>query len=256
MNAPVLRQMVRGPVSAAGARAGIARVKALPARVLPRRAPDDLRVRPHEIEAAPALELFSVGGIEHLIILPLIGFPHGLSAPVCLFAGCGHRCACGRGRLSRFRRFRRLRRLRRTARPLRRLGRLDGVGGVNRADLLLVLGVIDEVCILVDFPILIINQLADFFNRISIGLFTVFVGNFAAFLADFDHSMAGALLCGRIFIEQTHRHNAVAAILAHVLLAGLDGLAATVSADGIVADVLITNFILIYKHFQEKFLRK
>ena len=54
---------------------------------------------------------------------------------------------------------------------------------MNRADLLLVLGVIDEVCILIDFPILIINQLADFFNRISIGLFTVFVGNFAAFLA-------------------------------------------------------------------------
>lgn len=109
---------------------------------------------------------------------------------------------------------------------------------MDRADLLLILGVIDEVCILIDFPVLIINQLADFFNRISVGLFTVFVGNFAAFLADFDHSMAGALLCGRIFIEQTHRHNAVAAILAHVLLAGLDGLAAAVSADGIVADVL------------------
>ena len=83
----------------------------------------------------------------------------------------------GLRRLSRFRRFRRLRRERRIGRALRRLGRLNGFSSVDGADLLLILGIVDEVCILVDFPILIINQLADFFNRISIGLFTVFVIN-------------------------------------------------------------------------------
>ena len=82
VNLPALGQAVVRPVPAARGRAGIARVKLTPAAVILGGEPDDLRVGTHEEIFSPAFELFPVGGVEHLIILPLIGFPHR-SDPQC-----------------------------------------------------------------------------------------------------------------------------------------------------------------------------
>ena len=59
------------------------------------------------------------------------------------------------GGLRQLGRFRRLRQERRIGRALRRLGRLNGFSSVDGADLLLILGIVDEVCIAVDFQFLL-----------------------------------------------------------------------------------------------------
>ena len=73
---PPLRQALFGPLAAAGAAAGVAAVIGFPAPVLSGCVPDHLGIRPHQGIAAPALQFLSAGGVDHLIVLPLVCNPH------------------------------------------------------------------------------------------------------------------------------------------------------------------------------------
>ena len=75
---PALRQMVVGPVAAAGRGTHISCVILLPAGVVMGGVPDHLGVRTHQGVLTPALQTLTVRGIQNLIIFPCIGNPnHG-----------------------------------------------------------------------------------------------------------------------------------------------------------------------------------
>ena len=73
---PALRQLFAElPVSAAGVAAHIGGLRRVPQGGVGL-GPDHLRVRTAQHDVAPALQLFAVAGVQHLIIAPLIAKKH------------------------------------------------------------------------------------------------------------------------------------------------------------------------------------
>ena len=67
---PAIRQLMLGPVTAAGIGADITGIVALPFRRAVRGVPDDLGIGPHQNVLAPALQALAVGRIQNPIIFP------------------------------------------------------------------------------------------------------------------------------------------------------------------------------------------
>ena len=73
---PVLRQLALVPTAASGLAAAVAGVPVVPVGVAPGGVPYGLGVRAHQIETAPALQLFTLRAVDELKVLPFIRYPH------------------------------------------------------------------------------------------------------------------------------------------------------------------------------------
>ena len=80
-DAPLFGKIEEFPLSASLLGTVIVGVGALPARQAPLCVPDHLGVRPHQLIGAPALQLFSGGGVQHLIVFPSVCDPHVFTCP-------------------------------------------------------------------------------------------------------------------------------------------------------------------------------
>ena len=78
-NFPFFRQLFGVPLTAAGIAAGIAGIVFPPAVMIFGCLPDHLRVGTHQGILPPALQLFSSGAVQHLIVFPITCDPHALS---------------------------------------------------------------------------------------------------------------------------------------------------------------------------------
>lgn len=76
LDAPLLGQIEKFPFAAAFFAAVIMAVLLFPALVCPGRIPYDLGVRTDEKVRAPTLQLFSLGGVQYLIIFPAVCYPY------------------------------------------------------------------------------------------------------------------------------------------------------------------------------------
>ena len=82
LHLPRFGQLVLVPMTAAGGRAVVAALCALPAAVLVGRVPDRLRVGAHQYLLIPPLQLFAVAAVEQFIVFPSVRDPHGQSSRV------------------------------------------------------------------------------------------------------------------------------------------------------------------------------